>query len=124
MDCSLRFYYKYLANIKQLTPYSENIGKPEFGKITHNALELVYNDVLSNKQENVIEKNDFLKIKAGISGSITKVIKKHFLRKLDSLLLNIQELLTMMKLKQRYYNSLLGIVQVIQPNSEILAILA
>ena len=78
MDCSLRFYYKYLANIKQLAPYSENIGKPEFGKITHNALELVYNDVLNNKQENVIEKNDFLKIKAGISGSISKVIKKHF----------------------------------------------
>ena len=78
MDCSLRFYFKYLANIKQLTTYSENIGKPEFGKITHNALELVYNDVLNNKKENVIEKNDFLKIKAGISGSISKVIKKHF----------------------------------------------
>ena len=50
MDCSLRFYYKYVANIKQLTPFSENIEKPEFGKIAHSALEIIYRDLLKNKK--------------------------------------------------------------------------
>ena len=78
MDCSLRFYYKYVANIKQIIPFSENIEKLEFGKITHSALEIIYSDILKNKRGGIIDKNDFLKIKSGISGSIEKVIRKHF----------------------------------------------
>ena len=77
MDCSLRFYYKYISNIRETNDFTYEIQKPDFGKITHKALEILYSDVVKKNNGN-ISHNDFFVIKNSISGAINKVIKSHF----------------------------------------------
>ena len=78
MDCSLRFYYKYISNIRESNEITSEILKPDFGKITHKALEVLYSDVIKNSNNRKININDFFVIKNSISGAIQKVIKSHF----------------------------------------------
>ena len=78
MDCPLRFYYRYVANIREVNPISSEILKPDFGKITHKALEILYSDIIKANSEGNINKNDFFKLKNGVSGSLEKVIRAHF----------------------------------------------
>ena len=78
MDCPLRFYYRYVANIREVNPISSEILKPDFGKITHKALEILYSDIIKANSEGNINKNDFFKLKNGVSGSLDKVIRAHF----------------------------------------------
>ena len=63
MDCSLRFYYKYISNIRESNEISSEILKPDFGKITHKALEVLYSDVIKNSNNRKININDFFVIK-------------------------------------------------------------
>ena len=94
MSCSLKFYYNYIANIKEIRPFSDQIEKLEFGTLSHNALELLYNDILKNKDVKVIDKNDFFKIKNSVEGSILSVTKKHFkLKKRSQFLLEGQNVI-------------------------------
>ena len=78
MDCPLRFYYRYVANIREVNPISSEILKPDFGKITHKALEILYSDIIKGNLGGNINKNDFFKLKNGVSGSLDKVIRAHF----------------------------------------------
>ena len=78
MDCSLRFYYKYISNIRETNEFTYEIQKPDFGKITHKALEILYSDIIRNNDNGKINLNDFFIIKNSISGAIKKVIKSHF----------------------------------------------
>ena len=86
MDCSLRFYYKYIANIREINPISKEILKPDFGRITHKALEVLYSDIKSQDPNWIINKNDFFRIKSSISGALELATRKHFkLRKKNEL---------------------------------------
>ena len=78
MDCSLKFYYKYISNIKEVNEFSSDILKADFGRITHKALEILYSDIIKNKNNGQITFNDFFVIKNSISGAIKKVIRSHF----------------------------------------------
>ncbi len=51
MDCSLRFYYKYISNIRETNDFTYEIQKPDFGKITHKALEILYSDVVKKNNK-------------------------------------------------------------------------
>ena len=88
LECPLRFYYKYVANIRETYPISSDILKSDFGKISHKVLEDIYSDIIKNKANPVLDKNDFFKIKASIKGMINRTLKSHFnLRKNNELYL-------------------------------------
>jgi hypothetical protein len=78
LECPLRFYYKYVANIRETYPISSDILKSDFGRISHKVLEDIYSDIIKNKVNPIIDKNDFFKIKAGITGTIKRTLKAHF----------------------------------------------
>ena len=78
LECPLRFYYKYISNIRETYPISANILKPDFGKISHKVLEDIYSEIIKEKGNSLITKNDFFRIKAGIKGTINRTIKNHF----------------------------------------------
>ena len=78
LECPLRFYYKYISNIRETYPISADILKPDFGKISHKVLEDIYSEIIKEKGNSLITKNDFFRIKAGIKGTINRTIKNHF----------------------------------------------
>ena len=78
MDCSLRFYFKYVANIREIKEISSEILKPDFGRIAHKTLEDIYNNLINDKGNKKINSNDFFILKNSLSGTLKNVIKKHF----------------------------------------------
>ena len=78
LECPLRFYYKYISNIRETYPISADILKPDFGKISHKVLEDIYSEIIKEKGNSLITENDFFRIKAGIKGTINRTIKNHF----------------------------------------------
>lgn len=78
MDCSLRFYFKYVANIREINEISSEILKPDFGRIAHKTLEDLYNNLINDKGNKKINSNDFFILKNSLSGTLKNVIKKHF----------------------------------------------
>ncbi|MCF6185076.1 MAG: PD-(D/E)XK nuclease family protein, partial [Bacteroidales bacterium] len=55
LSCSLKFYYKYVAGIKEPESHEDEFTPADFGSVLHLALELIYSD-LRNKN-NLITKN-------------------------------------------------------------------
>ena len=78
MDCSLRFYYKYISNIRETNEFTSEIKRLDFGNITHEALKILYQDIIKQKNNSLIDLNDFFVIKNSISGAIKKKIRSHF----------------------------------------------
>jgi len=42
LDCSLKFYFKYIANIKELNNVSDEIDSSTFGNLLHNTMQNIY----------------------------------------------------------------------------------
>ena len=70
MDCSLRFYFKYVANIREINEISSEILKPDFGRIAHKTLEDLYNNLINDKGNKKINSNDFFILKNSLSGTL------------------------------------------------------
>ncbi|NPA44074.1 MAG: hypothetical protein GXO49_00920 [Chlorobi bacterium] len=62
IDCSLQFYYKYIAGFKQADEVEEEFSPSAFGSILHKALENIYEDIRSKKQNGIVEKKDIQNI--------------------------------------------------------------
>jgi hypothetical protein len=64
LDCSLKFYFRYIANIKELNHVSDEIDPATFGNLLHNTMQNIYvifagHEQTQAKQGNIrIEKND------------------------------------------------------------------
>lgn len=78
MDCSLKFYFRYIAKIKQSQEVEEDISSTAFGIILHNALDILYSQLIEEKQNNLIEKNDFIKLNKNIDKAIIDSFKEYY----------------------------------------------
>jgi hypothetical protein len=58
IDCSLRFYYRYIAGLKEFETPSENIDAPMLGNILHSSMHELYKPLI-NKE---LSKSDLLEI--------------------------------------------------------------
>ena len=66
IDCSLKFYFRYIAKIKEPDEITENIDSALFGTIFHKAMELTYKPFLNkivnqNDIEKIINKETYIK---------------------------------------------------------------
>lgn len=59
LDCPLRFYYRYVMQLKKVEQPSVSIQGNDFGLIFHKAAELFYAHITS-KSNGIIERNDLL----------------------------------------------------------------
>ena len=48
LDCRLKFYYKYVAALKELDEVNAEIDAPKFGSIFHHVAEMIYNDLTAH----------------------------------------------------------------------------
>jgi hypothetical protein len=59
LDCRLKFYLQYLANIQEKQEVSEEIDAAVFGNLAHLSMEILYQDFAKRKNRNLLEKSDF-----------------------------------------------------------------
>ena len=79
IDCSLKFYFKYIAKIKEPDRITEEIEPVTFGNVLHNTIDEIYNQF--NKKEITGEDLDsLLSDKALITSTIEQVYKNDFLK--------------------------------------------
>ncbi len=97
LTCSLKFYFKYIAEIKEPKKPEDDFTPAEFGSILHTALELIYNDISAENNGNLISKEDiqsvFKKIDDYVSAAFTENFKnnKNFVQ--EGIMLIIKEVL-------------------------------
>lgn len=59
LDCRLKFYLQYLANIQEKDEVKEEIDAAVFGNIAHYSMEFLYDGFRKRKNRDVLEKEDF-----------------------------------------------------------------
>ncbi len=69
LDCSLRFYFSYIAGIKEEDEVSEEIDAAGFGNIYHKTMEYLYEELKGK----MVEQND-LKIRTGMVEQVLNLV--------------------------------------------------
>lgn len=78
IDCSLKFYFKYVAFLKAKTEVAEEITPVTFGNILHYAIEKIYSDFLERKQNKLIEKSDFVALNSMVEEHTEKSFRNFY----------------------------------------------
>ncbi|UCS93176.1 PD-(D/E)XK nuclease family protein [Echinicola marina] len=78
LDCKLKFYFQYLANIKEKEKVEEEVSASVFGNLAHYSLEFLYKGFMERKQRRVVEKGDFDQLSKYIFPSIEKAIRDFY----------------------------------------------
>ncbi|MBN3583234.1 PD-(D/E)XK nuclease family protein [Algoriphagus aestuarii] len=79
LDCRLKFYLHYLANIQEKEEVSEEIDAAVFGNLAHLSMEILYQDFAKRKGRNVLEKDDFEELsKNWVFVAIEKAIRQFY----------------------------------------------
>ncbi|NCC09454.1 MAG: PD-(D/E)XK nuclease family protein [Bacteroidia bacterium] len=79
LDCSLRFYFRYVANLKVPDEVSADIDSATFGTIFHKAAELVYEEMKAHTA--VVRKEDLerlLRDETRLQGYVDRAFKTEF----------------------------------------------
>ena len=79
LDCSLRFYLRYVAEIKENETYHSDMGPKEFGIIVHDLLESLYSEYQGKKlsKEDLDNMSDPKHIQEHLT---RKLVERNFLR--------------------------------------------
>jgi len=78
LDCSLKFYFKYIANLKEKKEVEEEISPATFGTILHDTLELIYNKFNEKKEHKTIEKADLPVLLSMVEENLIITFKNQF----------------------------------------------
>jgi len=86
LDCRLKFYFKYIAELAEEEAVSEEVDPAVFGNLVHGALENLYLGFIARKKRNVLTQDDFPSLKDFVFPAIEKAIRKqYFLEEDDAL---------------------------------------
>ena len=79
LDCRLKFYLQYLADIPENREVSEEIDAAVFGNLAHLSMEILYQDFAKRKNRMVFEKSDFEELtKNWVFPAIEKAVRSHY----------------------------------------------
>ncbi|MDF9795312.1 RecB family exonuclease [Catalinimonas alkaloidigena] len=79
LDCRLKFYYKYVARLKETEEVEEELDARVFGNILHKTMEVLYKRLISLKGSKKIEAEDCLQLKGEkLEEAIQKGFKEHY----------------------------------------------
>ncbi len=78
LDCRLKFYFQYLADLKEKEEVSEEIDPAVFGNLAHYSLEHLYLGFIERKKRDLLEEGDFEDLKSWIFPSIEKAIRDFY----------------------------------------------
>ncbi len=78
IDCRLKFYFKYVARIKEAPKINVEVDAIMFGNILHKAIEVLYNNFVEKKGSKIIEAEDFDNLNKIILKSINEAFAEYF----------------------------------------------
>ncbi|MGB5926702.1 MAG: PD-(D/E)XK nuclease family protein, partial [Cyclobacteriaceae bacterium] len=78
LDCRLRFYFRYVARLKESQEVEEEIDQRIFGNILHEAMELHYDAFTRRKGSPMIEPADFDMLKKNLPESVEQAFQRHY----------------------------------------------
>ncbi len=59
LDCRLRFYFKYVARVKEPDEVEDELGARELGNFLHKVMEKFYKNLAQRKRNKLVEAGDF-----------------------------------------------------------------
>ncbi|MEQ9406003.1 MAG: PD-(D/E)XK nuclease family protein [Cyclobacteriaceae bacterium] len=77
-DCRLKFYFKYVLRLFTKDELVDELDARNFGNVLHMALEFLYQDVVKDRPNRMVDKNDFFRLSNSVDGAIEKAFRKHF----------------------------------------------
>ncbi len=84
IDCSLKFYMRYIANIKELDETTEEIDNALFGSIVHRSAELAYDYLTAqNNLVTVEEIEQLMKQPPKLRGFVSKAFRELYFKSED-----------------------------------------
>ena len=78
LDCKLRFYFRYVANLYERDEMEEDVDARSLGNVLHHAMEVLYSRHLERKKSQVLEKSDFAVLKKGLEAAAVAAFRKQF----------------------------------------------
>jgi len=78
LTCSLKFYFKYLAGIKEADKSEDELSPAEFGSILHSVTEQIYRDLTSDKTNETISKEMINKKLSETEKYVFEAFKNYF----------------------------------------------
>ncbi|MFA0960683.1 PD-(D/E)XK nuclease family protein [Roseivirga sp. BDSF3-8] len=78
LDCRLRFYFRYVAGLKEADEVEEEVDQRIFGNILHEAMEFLYEEFIERKKEPLLEPSDFPVLRERLPAAVEKAFKNHY----------------------------------------------
>lgn len=78
LDCRLKFYFQYVAEIKEKEEVQEDIDAAVFGNLAHYSLEFLYNGFMKRKGRSHVTKEDIAELKDWVDPSVELAIRAHY----------------------------------------------
>lgn len=80
LDCQLKFYFKYIANIPEPKEVNADIESNTFGSIFHRSVELIYQNLSNNSQKVINKENieEWINNEALIKNTVNDAFKELF----------------------------------------------
>jgi hypothetical protein len=80
VECSLRFYLKYIANLQEAKEVKEDIDAAIFGTFLHNVMDWFYSDLIARKQSKEVSPDDLTPAVVGklLDPLIDRAFRKHY----------------------------------------------
>lgn len=78
IECRLRFYFKYVAGIREAREVEDDLDARMLGNFLHNVMEKFYQDLMERKKSNLIESADLALPDKTIEALIDHVFKKTY----------------------------------------------
>lgn len=78
LDCTFKFYLKYIAGIKETDNVTDEIDASTFGNLLHNTMQFVYQIFAEKTGKTIIEKDDLVILCSHVDDAIKKAMMGEF----------------------------------------------
>jgi hypothetical protein len=79
LDCRLRFYFKYIASLKEPDEVQEEVDPAVFGNLVHRAMEILYKEHISQKGGNALmEAGDLNRLHQRLPQVVDQAFAEHY----------------------------------------------
>lgn len=78
LDCRLKFYYKYVVDLKEPEVVQEEVDPAVFGNLLHRAMELVYQSVLTDENQTVTREMIEQLKKDQLTAAVKDAFREHY----------------------------------------------